>query len=48
MLFVKGHGLKVEGASVMDVAPTILQIMDIEPPSDFDGKSLIAEAARIA
>ncbi|MFH1220474.1 MAG: alkaline phosphatase family protein [Candidatus Eisenbacteria bacterium] len=48
MLFVKGHGLKAEGASVMDVAPTILQIMDIEPPSDFDGKSLIAEAARIA
>jgi predicted AlkP superfamily phosphohydrolase/phosphomutase len=41
MLFVKGQTLRAQGASVMDVAPTILKIMGIESPPDFDGRSLI-------
>jgi len=41
LLFVRGQTLRGEGASVIDVAPTILAVMGIEPPDDFDGKSLI-------
>jgi predicted AlkP superfamily phosphohydrolase/phosphomutase len=41
MLFIKGHALTVEGASVMDVAPTILKIMEIDVPPDMDGRPLI-------
>jgi predicted AlkP superfamily phosphohydrolase/phosphomutase len=41
MLFVKGQVLRGEGASVIDVAPTVLKLMGIEPPADLDGKPLI-------
>jgi predicted AlkP superfamily phosphohydrolase/phosphomutase len=42
MLFIRGHNIKAEGASVIDVAPTVLDLMEIERPSDFDGRSLLA------
>jgi predicted AlkP superfamily phosphohydrolase/phosphomutase len=41
MLFVKGQTLEAEGASVKDVAPTILKLMEIEQPSDMDGRPLV-------
>ncbi|HEC82950.1 MAG TPA: nucleotide pyrophosphatase, partial [Firmicutes bacterium] len=40
MLFVEGHDLK-SGGSVVDVTPTICQLLDIKAPADFDGTSLI-------
>jgi predicted AlkP superfamily phosphohydrolase/phosphomutase len=42
MLFVRGRNLKAEGASVIDVAPTILELMEVDIPADFDGRSLLA------
>jgi arylsulfatase A-like enzyme len=42
MLFVRGRKLNSERASVIDVAPTVLELMEIERPSDFDGRSLLA------
>jgi tetratricopeptide (TPR) repeat protein len=35
-----------EPASLLDVAPTILQFIRIVPPSGFQGRSLLAEASR--
>lgn len=32
-----------EGLHLMDVAPTILQLMGIEPPSGFEGRSMLLE-----
>ncbi len=34
-------GGKVEGAQLMDIAPTVLKAMGIEPPPDMEGRSLI-------
>lgn len=42
MLFVRGRDLKPEGASVIDVTSTILDVMGAERPADMDGKSLLA------
>jgi predicted AlkP superfamily phosphohydrolase/phosphomutase len=42
MLFIRGRNLKAEGASVIDVAPTILELMEVDIPADFDGRSLLA------
>lgn len=42
MLFVEAESLK-EG-SIMDVTPTILELMGIRIPSDFDGHSLISDS----
>jgi predicted AlkP superfamily phosphohydrolase/phosphomutase len=41
MLFVKGHQLSGAGASVIDVAPTVLKIMEIDVPADMDGRPLV-------
>jgi predicted AlkP superfamily phosphohydrolase/phosphomutase len=40
-LYIRGHELQAEVASVTDVAPTILKIMDNEIPGDFDGMPLV-------
>jgi len=42
MLFARGLDLKAEGAAVIDVTSTILDVMDAERPSDMDGRSLAA------
>jgi predicted AlkP superfamily phosphohydrolase/phosphomutase len=41
MLFIRGRDLK-EGGSVIDVPMTIYDIMDVKPPDDLDGTSLLA------
>jgi predicted AlkP superfamily phosphohydrolase/phosphomutase len=40
MLFIRGREPR-EGGSVMDVGPTIYEIMGIDPPDDIDGRSLL-------
>ena len=35
-----GGGRYVEGLHIMDVAPLILRLMGIEPPADFEGKTI--------
>lgn len=41
MVFIKGRGLKADGASVIDIAPTVLEMLEIERPPDMDGRSLL-------
>jgi 2,3-bisphosphoglycerate-independent phosphoglycerate mutase len=41
-----GHVRLREGGVLADVAPTILQLMDIPQPTDMEGKSLIAEGRK--
>ena len=36
----KNTGDKLEEANILDIAPTVLKIFDIEIPDDFDGKAL--------
>jgi predicted AlkP superfamily phosphohydrolase/phosphomutase len=40
-LFVKDHTLAGREISIADAAPTILKMMDLEPPEKMDGESLI-------
>jgi predicted AlkP superfamily phosphohydrolase/phosphomutase len=35
-------GAKLEGARIIDVAPTILHLMNVSPPSDMDGEALVS------
>jgi predicted AlkP superfamily phosphohydrolase/phosphomutase len=46
ILIVTGPGIKkdfrVEGADILDIAPTILKIMGVPAPADFDGRPLNA------
>lgn len=45
VFFLKGEGIKkgmrLRGATIMDLAPTVLYIMDNAVPSDMDGKPLL-------
>jgi hypothetical protein len=40
-LFVKGHRITVDHASVHDVLPTAGRLMKLDVPSDVDGRSVI-------
>jgi predicted AlkP superfamily phosphohydrolase/phosphomutase len=40
-LYVRGHRLREGTASIMDVCPTILDLMDLEPDKETDGVSLV-------
>jgi predicted AlkP superfamily phosphohydrolase/phosphomutase len=40
-------GTHIEGGHVMDLAPTILQLMSVTPPDYFDGKPLNLQAAQV-
>jgi len=40
--FARGLNLKPEGAAVIDVTSTVLDVMDAQRPSDMDGRSLLA------
>jgi predicted AlkP superfamily phosphohydrolase/phosphomutase len=42
MLFARGRELKSGRAAVIDVTTTILDVLDVAPPQDMDGKSLLA------
>jgi predicted AlkP superfamily phosphohydrolase/phosphomutase len=41
-LFIKGHRISVDHASVHDVLPTAGRLMKLDVPDDVDGKSVIA------
>lgn len=41
MLYVGGHDLPATRFSVVDVMPTILEVMGVAPPADLDGRSLV-------
>lgn len=40
-------GVRLEGAGLMDVAPTILELMGEEVPGDMQGRSLLPETAQV-
>jgi arylsulfatase A-like enzyme len=41
MLFIQGQEIDKEQAAIVDVMPTILQLMGVPIPEDVDGESLI-------
>jgi len=38
-----GGGQEIRGRQLMDVAPTLLDIMGIKPPADMQGRHLLGE-----
>ncbi len=40
-LFIKDRQISAQDFSILDLAPTIFKMMEIEPPEKFDGNSLI-------
>jgi predicted AlkP superfamily phosphohydrolase/phosphomutase len=41
-LYVADHVLPTDGLSIMDMMPTVLQLLDVPLPPDLDGRGLIA------
>jgi len=42
LVYIKGHEIKKTDPEIIDLMPTILELMGIKPPNDLDGKSLIS------
>jgi predicted AlkP superfamily phosphohydrolase/phosphomutase len=45
MLYLRGDRILREGASITDVMPTILELMNVPPPAGLDGRSCLAASA---
>ncbi len=41
MLFLRGHHLRDDTPTIWDVTPTLLRLLNVDPPEDMDGRSLV-------
>ncbi|MDY6780655.1 MAG: nucleotide pyrophosphatase, partial [Halobacteria archaeon] len=41
-LIVEGHDVDGDDATILDVAPTVLDLLEIEVPEEMDGESLVS------